>query len=71
MIYGVQGLGFGKHKLCKIEQSCFMFNDWVASMKHERYLSLSLLPDSTPISNLVTLTFTITLSDQIETSSHH
>ncbi|CAG9931924.1 protein of unknown function [Candidatus Nitrotoga arctica] len=42
-----------------------MINDWVARMKHERYLSLNLITDSTPISNLVTLTFTGALSDQI------
>jgi hypothetical protein len=34
-----------------------MFNDWVARMKHERYLS-SLIADSTPISNSLMLTFT-------------
>ncbi len=48
-----------------------MFNDWVVSMQHERYLSLSLITDSTPISNLVMLTFASALSDQIETSSIH
>ncbi len=48
-----------------------MFNDWVASMKHERFLTLSLITDSTPISNAVTLTFTSALSDQIETSSNY
>ncbi|RFC37981.1 MAG: hypothetical protein DID90_2727552969, partial [Candidatus Nitrotoga sp. LAW] len=42
-----------------------------ASMKHERYLSFSLMTDSTPISNSVTLTFTSALSDQIETSSNN
>ncbi len=45
-----------------------MINDWFASMKHERYLSSSLMTDSTPISNSVTLTFTSALSDQIKTS---
>jgi hypothetical protein len=39
-------------------------------MTHERYLSLSLIADSKLISNLVTLTFTSTLSDQIETNSN-
>ena len=42
-----------------------MINDWVARMKHERYLSLNLITDSTTISNMVMLTFTGALSDQI------
>jgi len=40
-----------------------MFNDWIVSMQHERYLSLSLITDSTPISNSVTLTFASELLD--------
>ena len=44
----------------KIEPA--LFNEWVASMKPKRYLSLSLMTNSTLISNSVTLTFTSALS---------
>ena len=34
---------------CNIEKASFVFDDWVASMKHKSYLLLSLITDLAPL----------------------